>query len=154
MFPKTPEGSQKPVRLIWSCPKSYLSVRMSQGYFGRHESVMWLFRLIRKCQLPLWVRSKVRAHEIALLSEENYMDILSLYRTFQETFSQYLGIKMRITQPPKIVVKLLENLSIFQTNGTVIQKFQCSFSQTLEISRQYCSLEQLFYRKKSLDALV
>ena len=50
-------------------------------------------------------------------------DILSLYRTFQETFSQYLGIKMRIIQPPKIVVNLLENIPAFQTNGTVIQKF-------------------------------
>ena len=39
MFPNTPEMSQmprmvfpmlwKPVRLIWSCPKNYLSVRMS-----------------------------------------------------------------------------------------------------------------------------
>ena len=37
----------------WSFPKNYLSVRMSEGNFGRHESVRWLFRLIRKC----WARS-------------------------------------------------------------------------------------------------
>ena len=61
---------QKPVCLIWSCPKNYLSVRMSQANFGRHENFKWLFRLIRKCQLPLWVPSRVRRHEVALLSFE------------------------------------------------------------------------------------
>ena len=45
---------RKPVWLVWSCPKKYLSVRMSQGNFGLHESFRWLFRLIRKCQLPLY----------------------------------------------------------------------------------------------------
>ena len=66
MLSRTPEVSQmvftvlwKPVWLIWSCPKNYLSVWMSQGNFGRHEGFRWLFRLIRKCQLPLWVQSKV-----------------------------------------------------------------------------------------------
>ena len=63
---------QKPVWLIWSCPKNYLSVRMSQRNFVRHESFRWLFRFIRKCQLPLCVWSKVRRHEVALLSSENY----------------------------------------------------------------------------------
>ena len=49
---------------------------------------------------------------------------------------------MWITQPPKFLVKLSENLRIFQTNGTVIQKFLGNIS----------SFEQLFYRKKSLGA--
>ena len=79
MFPNTPDMSQivfsvfqKPVWVIWSCSKNYLSVRMCQGNFGCHESLRWLFRLMRKCQLPLWARSKVLGHEVALLSLENY----------------------------------------------------------------------------------
>ena len=62
----------KPVWLIWSCPKNYLSVQMSSKNFGRHESFRWLFRLIPKRLLPLWVQSKVRGHEVAELSLENY----------------------------------------------------------------------------------
>ena len=46
---------------------------------------------------------------------------------------------MWMTQPPKILVKLLENLRIFKTNGTVIQKFS-AFLKLLEISRQYLLL--------------
>ena len=42
---------QRPVGLIWSCSKNYLSVLMSQENFGRFESFRWLFRLIRNCQL-------------------------------------------------------------------------------------------------------
>ena len=79
MFPNTPEMSQmvfsvlqKPVWLIWSCPKNYLYVRMSQRNLGRPESFRWLFGLIQKCQLPLWVRSKARGHEVALLSLQNH----------------------------------------------------------------------------------
>ena len=63
---------QKHVWVIQSCPKNFLSGRMSQANFGRHESFRWLFRLIRKCKLPLWVRSKVRGREVALLSLENF----------------------------------------------------------------------------------
>ena len=53
-----------------------------------------------------------------------------------------IAITCRVTQPPKIVVKLLENLPTFKTNGTVIQQFLGNM----------CSFEQLFYRNKSLGA--
>ena len=86
MFPNTPEESQmvfsvfqKPFWLLWSYPKNCLSVRMSQENFGRHERFRWLFRLIRKCQLHLRVRLKVRGHEVALLS----------FRKFEGTFRLY-----------------------------------------------------------------
>ena len=46
---------------------------------------------------------------------------------------------MWITQPPKILVKILENLRIFKTNGTVIQNVS-AFLKLLEISRQYLLL--------------
>ena len=45
-----------------------------KGNFGRHKSITWLFRLIRKSSLPLWVWSKVWGHEVALLSLENYRE--------------------------------------------------------------------------------
>ena len=80
---------QWPVWSIWSCLKNYSAVRMSQGNFGRHESFRWLFRLIRKCQLPSWVREKVRGHDVALLSLKIIVDVSSLCRKFQETFFFY-----------------------------------------------------------------
>ena len=102
------------------CPKNYLSVRMSLGNFGCHESLWWLFRLIRKCQLPFGSGRKFEEMKQPCFHQKIIGDILSLYRILRRRF---LTI---IIQPPKIVVKLLENLRIFKTNETVIQKFLAS----------------------------
>ena len=150
IFANMPEVSQmvftmrqKPVWLIWSCPENYLSVRMSQGNFGRHESFRCLYRLIRKCQLPLCRKSEYMKQPC--FHQKIIGDILSLYRMFQETFFNNILVL--------IVVKLLENLPIFQTNGTLIQKF-VAFLKLQNFLDSICSFEQLFYRKKSLGALV
>ena len=56
---------------------------------------------------------------------------------------------MWLTQPPKIVVKLSENvLYILDEWNGYLESF--SFSQVLEFLGNICSFEQLFYRKKSL----
>ena len=77
MFQNTPEVSQmvfsvlqKPVWLIWSCPKNYLSVRMSQGDFGRQES---------SNVVP-------ESYRYPCFHQEVIGDVLSLYRKIQETF--------------------------------------------------------------------
>ena len=44
-----------------------------------------------------------------------------------------------------MLVKLLENLRIFKTNGTAIQKFS-AFLKLLEISRQYLLLRTVILR--------
>ena len=99
---------------LFGCPMGTLVVtKVLCGFFVSSESVSYPYGSGRKSE-----HMKQPCFQKKIIG-----DILSLYRTFQETFSQYLGIKMRITQPPKIVVKLLENLPTFQTNGTVIQKF-------------------------------
>ena len=58
---------------------------------------------------------------------------------------------MRLTQLPKVVVKLLENVRILYTNGMVIQRVW-AFHELKKFLGNICSFEQLFYRKKSLGA--
>ena len=109
MFPNTPEMSQmvfsrlqKPVWLIWNCPKNYLSVRVSQGNFGRHESFRWLFRLIRKCSLHLWVQSKVRGNEVALLSLENYRGpFVFIPKDLGDLFLTIIAIRKKLKKSAK-----------------------------------------------------
>ena len=95
MFPNTPEVYQmvfvvlqKPVGIIWSCPKNYFSLRMSQANFGRHESFRWLFRLIRKCVLgyPCASGRKYEDMKQPCFHSKISGDVLSLHRKFQETF--------------------------------------------------------------------
>ena len=60
---------------------------------------------------------------------------------------------MRKIKPPKIVGNLLRKLRKLYMNGTVhLEIF--SLAQAIENSRQFLLLEQIFYRKQSLDAPV
>ena len=125
MFPNTPEVSQmvfsllqKPVWLIWSCHKNYLSVRMFQGNFGCHESLRWLFRLVGKRQLCF------------------QGDVLSLYRNFQETFN-FLTL---------ISISWYQNVNNTTPRILGIQKFS-AFLKLQKFQGNICSFEELFYRK-------
>ena len=61
------------VWLIWSCRlKTIHRFRWLMKKFPRLErSFRWLLHLIRNCQLPRYVRSKVRGHKEAVHSLEN-----------------------------------------------------------------------------------
>ena len=58
---------------------------------------------------------------------------------------------MWITQPPKIVVKLLENLRIFRRVGKGYPEI-LAFLKLQKYLGNICPFEQLLYRKKSLGA--
>ena len=61
------------VWLIWSCRlKTIHRFRRLMKKFPRLErSFRWLLHLIRNCQLPRYVRSKVQGHKVAVHSLEN-----------------------------------------------------------------------------------
>ena len=78
MFPNTPEVSQmvfsvlqNSVWLIWSCPKKLFICSDVLGEVWSSQKFQVAFSSYRKCQLPLWVRSRVRGRETALLSLGN-----------------------------------------------------------------------------------
>ena len=62
----------------------------------RQKCLKWFslcFRLIRKCQLPLWVRSKLRRHELALLSLGNFIGrFVSTLKVLRDLFSTTIVI--------------------------------------------------------------
>ena len=99
---------------------------MSQRDFGRHKSL---------CVGVFFVSSEsVNYHYGSGESLRTWSSLNFKFRKLQGTFclyteifrrpffckTQYISIKMWITQPPKIVVSLLESLQIFHTNGTVV----------------------------------
>ena len=118
-----------------------------RGNFVCHESFSWLFRLIRKCQLPLRTSSSLafienyRGHIFCLYTE-------SFRRPFFNNNCNILILKGENTTFENRI-QLLEKLRIFWTNGKVTQKF-LAFLKLWKFLGNICSFKQLFFRIQSL----
>ena len=143
MFPNTPEVSQ----MVSLCFRSL---------FGSFLKTIYLFGCFRGTLVVTKVLGGF------FVSSENVS--FAFIRKLQGTFCLYTEIFGRPfltiiaiswyhvnNTTSKILVKLLENLRIFKTNGTVIQKIS-AFLKLQKFRGNICSFEQLFYRKKSLGA--
>ena len=140
---------QRPVWSIWSCPKNYLSVWLSQGNFGGHEVFLVASSFHHKSlSYPHGTARKFEDMKQPCCHRKLYGTFCLYTESFRRPFfnnNHNILISKCETQPPKIVVNLLENLRIFQTNGTVIQKF-LAFLKLWKFLGNICSFEQLFYR--------
>ena len=120
-----------------------------RGNFVCHESFSWLFRLIRKCQLPLRTSSSLafienyRGHIFCLYTE-------SFRRPFFNNNCNILILKGENTTFENRI-QPLEKLRIFWTNGKVTQKF-LAFLKLWKFLGNICSFKQLFFRIQSLGA--
>ena len=76
---------QKPVWLIWSCPKNYLSFRTSQGNFGFTKVLGGFFVSSESVSYPYVSGRKSEDMKQPCFHQKIIGDSLSLHRTFQET---------------------------------------------------------------------
>ena len=104
--------------LIWSHPKNYLSVRMSKGNFGRHESLRWLFRHPKPLSALMCPVESSRTWNSTFIRKFKGIFCLYVYikisrRSFFNNNRNIMVMKIVLkTQPPKIVGKLVEQLRI------------------------------------------
>ena len=148
MFPNTPEVSQmvfsllqKPVWLIWSCHKKYIHL------FGCFRGTL----IVTKVLGDFFVSSESVSFAFIGKLQGTFCPYTEIFRRPSLTIIPISWYQNVNNKTSKILVRLLENLRIFKTNGTVIHKFS-AFLKLYKFQGNICSFEQLFYWKKSLGA--
>ena len=146
---------QRPVWLIWNCPKNYLSVRMSQGNFGHFESSRSLFHLIQNCQLYIL---------IGPIESSRKWSSLTMIRNFQWCFvfiPKFSGDTFCSNIIPNILVKKCEEHKFRKSQVTnqknseylrrleqLSRSFQPLLELYIDISRQYLLPQTVILQKK------
>ena len=155
MLQRTPEVSQmiftvleKPLWLIWSCSKNYLSVPMSWGTVVVTKVLGGFFVSSASVSYPYGSGRKFEDVKQPCFRQKIIRDVLSLYRNFQETFlnnnRNILVLKRAIAQLPKIVESYqkssgyLRRMERLSRNFKLFPSFR-NFQTIFAPSNSYCA---------------